>query len=46
MKRIDIYDDNYADLEKMAEADDTTIAEVLADIIYAYHYHVLDDIEN
>lgn len=41
MKKIDIYDTDFEDLETWANFEDTTIAETLADIIEAYKVHVL-----
>lgn len=43
MKKINIYDDDFKILKQWAEEDDTTIAEVLADVIKGYKIHVLDE---
>lgn len=43
MTKIEIYDFNYKELRKMAEEEDTTIAEIVDDIIEAYKTHVLNE---
>lgn len=43
MTNVNIYDSDFEILEKWADENDTTVAEVVADIIDAYKVHVLDE---
>ena len=43
MTNVNIYDSDYEQIEKWAKENDTTVAEVVADVIDAYKTHVLDE---
>lgn len=43
MTKIEIYDEDYKKIEKLASEEYTTIAEVVADILVAFKIHVLDE---
>lgn len=43
MTNISIYDTDFEEIEKMANEEDTTIAEIVADIIQAFKIHVLNE---
>lgn len=42
MKNIAIYDTEFEFFEKIADQEDTTVAEVVADVVEGFKIHVLD----
>ena len=46
MKKIEIYDADFTELENWAKEHQVSIAEVVKEVLYLYHYHVVQDIED